>query len=58
MKALAQGPGLKTVVLTPGDADFAPGPVRFSFLVVANDGRLVSKPKADVWIARGYDQKP
>ena len=36
LEALAQGPGLKTVALTPGDADFAPGPVRFSFLVVAN----------------------
>jgi len=58
LDALAQGPGLKTVALTPGDADFAPGPVRFSFLVVANDGRLVSKPKADVWIARGFKKKP
>jgi hypothetical protein len=58
LEALAQGPGLKTVALTPGDADFAPGPVRFSFLVVANDGRLVSKPKADVWIARGFKKKP
>jgi hypothetical protein len=58
LEALARGPGLKTVALTPGDADFAPGPVRFSFLVVANDGRLVSKPKADVWIARGFKEKP
>jgi hypothetical protein len=58
LEALAQGPGLKTVALTPGDADFSPGPFRFSFLVVANDGRLVSKPKAEVWIARGYEQKP
>ena len=55
---MAQGSGQKTVALTPGDADFSPGPIRFSFLVVANDGRLVSKPKADVWIARGYKQKP
>ena len=58
LEALAQAPGLKTVVLTPGDADFAPGPVRFSFLVVAKDGRLVAKPKADVWIARGFKDKP
>jgi hypothetical protein len=58
LEALAQAPGLHTVALTPGDADFAPGPVRFSFLVVASDGRLVSKPKADVWIARGFKQKP
>jgi hypothetical protein len=58
LEGLAGGPGLKTVALTPGDADFAPGPIRFSFLVVANDGRPVSKPKADVWIARGYKKKP
>ena len=58
LEALAQAPGLKTVVLTPGDADFAPGPVRFSFLVVAKDGRLITKPKADVWIARGFKDKP
>ena len=58
LEALAQGPGQKTIALTPGDADFSPGAVRFSFLVVANDGRLVSRPTADVWIARGYKQKP
>ncbi len=58
LEALALGSGQKTVALTPGDADFSPGPIRFSFLVVANDGRPVSKPKADVWIARGYKQKP
>jgi hypothetical protein len=58
LESLALGPGQKTVALTPGDADFSPGPIRFSFLVVANDGRPVSKPQADVWIARGYKQKP
>jgi hypothetical protein len=58
LKALALGPGLKTVALTPGDADFSPGPIRYSFLVVGKDGRQVSKPTAKVWIARGYDQKP
>ena len=58
LKALALRAGLKTVALTPGDADFSPGPIRYSFLVVAKDGRLVAKPTADVWIARAYDQKP
>lgn len=58
LKALALGPGLTTVALTPGDADFSPGPIRYSFLVVAKDGRLVAKPKAHVWIARGYNEKP
>jgi hypothetical protein len=55
---LSRAPGLKTVALTPGDGDFSPGAVRFSFLVVANDGRLVAKPNAEVWIARGFKQKP
>jgi hypothetical protein len=58
LESLSRGPGLKTVALTPGDGDFAPGRVRYSFLVVANNGRLVSRPKADVWIARGFKQKP
>ena len=58
LEALAHGSGLKTVALTPGDGDFAPGRIRYSFLVVGHDGQLVSKPKADVWIARGYKRKP
>jgi hypothetical protein len=45
-------------VLTPGDADFSPGPIRYSFLVVAKDGRLISKPTAEVWIARGFKERP
>ena len=55
---MSRAPGMKTVALTPGDGDFAPGPVRFSFLVVANDGRIVEKPQAKVWIARGFKKKP
>jgi hypothetical protein len=52
-------PGLdRTVALTPGDADFAPGPVRYTFLVIAKDGRLVAKPRAAVWLARGLKEKP
>ena len=58
LESLAHGNGAKVVALTPGNADFSPGPLRYSFLVVANDGRVVSKPTADVWIARGYKQKP
>jgi hypothetical protein len=49
---------VKTVALTPGDADFSPGSVRFSFLVVADDGRPVQKPTAQVWIAHGFKEKP
>jgi len=58
LQALSRAPGVKTVALTPGDGDFSPGPVRFSFLVVANDGRVIAKPRAKVWIARGFKQKP
>ena len=58
LKALSEAPGLKTVALTPGDADFSPGPVRFSFLVVADNGRLVEKPTAQVWVAHGFKEKP
>src|SRR4051812_48058952 len=58
LQALSRAPGVKTVALTPGDADFSPGVVRFSFLVVANDGRPVEKPRAKVWIARGFRKKP
>jgi hypothetical protein len=57
LKALSER-AEKTVALTPGDADFAPGAVRYSFLIVANDGRLVEKPTATVWIARGLDRVP
>jgi hypothetical protein len=47
-----------TVALTPGDMDFAPGPVRYSFLVVAGDGRLVERKRASVWLSRGLKEKP
>jgi hypothetical protein len=57
LEALSQGPD-RTVALTPGDADFAPGPVRYSFLVITRDGRLVTKKRASVWLARGLKQKP
>jgi hypothetical protein len=44
--------------LTPGDADFAPGPIRFTFLVIANDGRPVARPTAAVTLARSADAAP
>ena len=58
LQALSRAPGVNTVALTPGDGDFSPGQVRFSFLVVANDGRPVEKRQAKVWIARGFKEKP
>lgn len=46
------------MAITPGDADFAPGPIRFSFLVIARDGRVVLRPTASVWLSRGLKQAP
>jgi hypothetical protein len=58
LQSLAETNGRKTIALTAGDADFATGPVRFSFLIVRGDGSLVSRPTADVWISRGFKVKP
>jgi hypothetical protein len=57
LEALA-AQGRSTIALTPGDADFSPGPIRFSFLVIADDGRPIARPTASVWIARGYKRRP
>ncbi len=57
LQSLAQTSG-GYVALTPGDADFAPGQVRFTFLVIAHDGRPVLKPTAAVDLARGLKQRP
>jgi len=48
----------QTVALTPGTSDYAPGEVRISFLVITNRGRPVSRPTADVWVARARDAVP
>lgn len=57
LQALAQGQG-QTVAITPGDADFAPGPIRYTFLVIARNGRAVARPTATVWLARALKAKP
>jgi hypothetical protein len=57
LEALAQGSG-PTVAVTPGSADFAPGPVRYTFLVVAKDGRVITRPEATVWLSRGLKRRP
>jgi hypothetical protein len=40
------------VAVVAGDSDFAPGTVRFSFLVIRHDARAVDRPRARVWLAR------
>jgi hypothetical protein len=48
----------QTVALIPGTSDYAPGPVRISFLVITNRGRPVSRPTADVWVSRSRNDVP
>jgi hypothetical protein len=57
LEALWRAPG-EDVAVVPGTADFEPGSVRFSFLVVGGQGQVVTRPKARVWLARGLDGKP
>jgi hypothetical protein len=46
------------VALVPGTSDYAPGDVRFSFLVIDMHGRVIDRPTALVWIARRRDAAP
>jgi hypothetical protein len=57
LEALWRLPG-EDVGLINGTADFAPGRIRLSFLVVDGHGRPVERPRARVWIARGLRAQP
>jgi hypothetical protein len=57
LEALWRQPG-EDVGLINGTADFAPGDIRFSFLVVDGEGRPISRPRARVWVAGGLRAKP
>ena len=57
LEALWRAPGAD-VAIVPGTSDFAPGTNRVSFLVVDKQSRLVERPTARVWMARGLRQKP
>ena len=46
------------VAVVAGDSDFAPGVVRFSFLVIRHDARPVERPLARVWLARSRAAHP
>jgi hypothetical protein len=46
------------VALIPGTNDYSPGDVRVSFLVVDQQGRVVARPRARVWIARSRSAVP
>lgn len=57
LEALWRAPG-EDVAVVPGTADFGPGDVRFTFLVIDGQGRVVTRPTARVWLARGLKSKP
>ena len=57
LEALWRAPG-EDVAIIPGSGDFGPGRVRLSFLVVDGQGRVVTRPEAKVWLARGLKQPP
>ena len=57
LEALWRAPG-EDVAIVPGAADFSPGTVRLSFLVVDGQARLVTRPTARVWVAKGLEKAP
>ena len=57
LEALWRAPG-DDVAIVPGTADFGPGRVRLTFLVIDDEGRVVTRPTARVWVARGLEQEP
>lgn len=46
------------MAITPGTFDHGTGVVRFSFLVIRENGQPVFRPKARVWIARDREAVP
>jgi hypothetical protein len=51
----APGP---SVALTQGAGSFVAGEIRFPFMVIANNGRAVERPRAEVVVANGRDREP
>jgi hypothetical protein len=46
------------IAVTPGTSDLAPGPIRYTFLILDEHGRPIEKPSARIWIARTRDAVP
>jgi hypothetical protein len=57
LESLWRGSG-ESVALIPGTSDYSPGELRISFLVVDPRGRVISPPRARVWIARSPHAEP
>jgi len=58
LEALWRGRPGEDAAIVPGTSDYGPGPNRVSFLVVDKQSKLIERPTARVWIARGLKQKP
>jgi hypothetical protein len=57
LEALWKASG-ESIALIPGTSDYSTGDVRVSFLVVDSHGRVISPPRARVWLARSLAAKP
>ncbi len=57
LEALWKRPG-EDVGLVMGTSDYAPGPVRVSFLVLTHRARQIERPTARVWVSRALDEAP
>jgi hypothetical protein len=57
LEGLWRAPG-EDVAIVPGTADFGPGAVRFTFLVIDGQGRVVTRPTARIWLAQDLKSKP
>lgn len=57
LRAVWDRPG-ENVTVVPGNQDFGPGLVRYSFLVVRRNGAAVYRPSAAVSVARALDEPP
>jgi len=57
LEQLWRAPG-EDVAVVAGTSDQAIGPNRISFLVVDKQSRLIDRPTARIWIARGLEQAP
>ena len=55
--ALLSRPG-PDVALVAGTSDYARGQVRVVFLVIDSQSRSIERPKARVWVARSFDDRP
>jgi hypothetical protein len=57
IEELYRAPG-EDVAAVPGTSDNAVGPNRISFLIVDKQSKLIERPTARVWVAKGLKQAP